>query len=128
MKKNNKRRLGFTLVELLLVIAILGVLGTVVVMNTSGIGEKGAKTATMTSISTIKQAIETYKISTLRSTPPKSLDDLCNGINDDEPLLDASSLRDAWGNEFDYKVEGKKYRIISAGPDGAFGTEDDLSN
>jgi len=33
---------------------------------------------------------------------------------------------DAWSNEFKYEGTGSNYRLISAGPDGKFGTPDDL--
>lgn len=121
-----RRRVGFTLVELLLVIAILGILGTVVVVNFGGESDKARKTATLTSIGAINQAIQIYKMNTGRY--PKSLDDLTVGINDDEPLLKADSLNDAWGMPFTYKLDGKKYVIRSAGADGVEGTEDDLTN
>lgn len=129
MKNQKKRRAGFTLVELLLVIAILGVLGTVVVLNFGGAGEKSAKTATQQSIAAINTAVEIYKVEKLKSNPPPSLDTLTTPLTDGaEPLLDAANLKDAWGNPFEYSVDGKKYTIRSAGPDEQMGTEDDLTN
>lgn len=128
MKRTRKvlRRAGFTLVEVLLVIAILGILGTVVVVNFSGAGDDARKAATQTSINAISQAVEVYRMKTGRV--PKSLDDLTVGINDDEPLLKAGALKDGWAQDFDYKAEGKKYTITSPGPDGTLGTDDDLTN
>ena len=40
------------------------------------------------------------------------------------PRLDAD---DAWGATMTYSSNGRSYSIVSAGPDGALGTEDDLS-
>ena len=40
------------------------------------------------------------------------------------PRLDAE---DAWGATMTYSSNGHSYSIVSAGPDGATGTEDDLS-
>jgi hypothetical protein len=42
--------------------------------------------------------------------------------------LKAGALNDAWGIPFEYKAEGKKYVIRSAGADGVMNTEDDLTN
>lgn len=120
------RRAGFTLVELLLVIAILGILGTVVVVNFSGSSDEARRTGTLTSINSISQAAEIYRMKTGRV--PKSLEDLTVGINDDPPLLKAGSLVDSWGTPFDYKAEGKTYVIRSAGADGVLNTDDDLTN
>lgn len=127
MTQNRKhRRAGFTLVELLLVITILGILGTVVVVNFASAGDDARKATTLTSINAISQACEVYRMKTGRL--PRSIEDLTTGINDDEPLLKAGALNDAWGIPFEYKAEGKKYTIRSAGMDGVMNTEDDLTN
>ena len=116
--KNRKlRRAGFTLVELLLVITILGILGTVVVVNFGDVGGRARAETTRQSIAAIDQACEMYRMQVGRGYP-KSLEDLTVGINDEEPLL----------KTFEYKVDGKKYTIRSAGPDGQMNTEDDITN
>ncbi len=124
----NKRRMGFTLVELLLVISILGILGTVVVVNFGGTGEDARIKATQTSIGQIGTAITVYEQKATRL--PKTLDDLTVGFSDGSPaLLKQAALKDAWGNAFEYKQEGRaNYVLRSAGPDGTMNTEDDLTN
>jgi hypothetical protein len=37
-------------------------------------------------------------------------------------------LLDAWGREFRYEIADGRFRAISAGEDGAFGTEDDMNS
>ena len=122
-----QHRAGFTLVELLLVITILGILGAVVVTNFGDVGGDAKKTATQQSIISIGQACDVYRMKTGRGYP-KSLDVLTQGINDDEPLLKAGALNDAWGQPFEYKLEGKRYSIRSAGADGIMNTEDDITD
>jgi hypothetical protein len=36
------------------------------------------------------------------------------------------SRRDAWGSRYRLEIEIHQFRVVSAGPDGVFGTEDDL--
>ncbi len=127
--KNVKKaaRAGFTLIELLLVILILGVLGTVVVVNFGDVGGDARKTSTLTSIGSIEQACTLYASLSAKGMP-KSLDELTKGINNRPPLLKPGALVDAWGNPFDYKVEGGMAVIRSAGADGQMNTDDDLTN
>ena len=55
--------------------------------------------------------------------------DSLNALTDkSDPLLEGD-LVDPWGHELKYEKQGKKRPMIrSAGPDGEFGTEDDLMN
>ena len=51
---------GFTLVELLVVIAILGILAAIVIFAVGGVGSKGQQAADETSCSTLHSAEEAY--------------------------------------------------------------------
>lgn len=119
---------GFTLVELLLVVAILGILASVAVVQLGGLGEDAKIKATQASISAIQTAVGTYEVTT--TTFPQSIDDLTRDQPDGRPpLLDKNKINDQWGTPIQYKKLSKyKYEIRSAGPDGKFGTEDDLTN
>lgn len=118
---------GFTLVELLLVIVILGVLAAMVVPKFTGQGETARLTATRSSIAGIATAVNTYEIQVGRF--PESLDDLTVETDSRAALLDKNNMADAWGNAFQYKKVSKfKYEIRSAGPDGQMGNDDDITN
>ena len=58
MNKNNDK--GFTLVELLIVIVILGILATVTVFAVRGITSKGEQNACKVEKRTVETAIESY--------------------------------------------------------------------
>ena len=119
---------GFTLVELLVVVAILGILGAIGMQGVTGHIEKTRKPAAKTGVDTIKGAVTNYLIDKKKSTPPSDLSVLVNADGDQEPFLDGGegALVDPWDNEYKIEVKGKRFVIISAGPDGQFGNEDDI--
>jgi prepilin-type N-terminal cleavage/methylation domain-containing protein len=59
-ESNSKRDKGFTLVELLIVIVILGILATVTVFAVRGITDKGTKSACDSDKVTLQTAAESY--------------------------------------------------------------------
>ena len=119
---------GFTLVELLVVVAILGILGAIGMQGVTGHIEKTRKTAAKTGVDTIKGAITNYMIDKKKSTPPTDLKVLIDASGDDEPFLDGGegALVDPWDTDYKLETKGKRFVVISAGPDGQFGTEDDI--
>ena len=119
---------GFTLVELLVVVAILGILGAVAVTNVTGHIESTRKTAAKTAVDNIKGAVTTWMLTKKKSTPPSDLNVLVKADGDEEPALDGGegALVDPWDTDFKIEVKGKKFVVISAGPDTEFGTEDDI--
>lgn len=126
-ERRNSKKAGFTLVELLLVVTILGVLAGIAVMNLGGAGEEARIRATQSDIATIQQAVTTYEIRTGKY--PSSIEDLTKEIDGQKGLLDATALTDKWGTRFSFKNEGGGYfEIRSAGPDTQMNTADDIYN
>ena len=112
---------GFTLVELLLVVTILGVLAAVAVNAFGGISTEARVAATRTSISAIESAAKLFEIRSGKY--PDSIDQMIQ-----EKLLDNKSLNDSFGVPFQYKKTGDGFEIRSAGPDGNMNTADDILN
>lgn len=125
--QKRNRRSGFTLVELLVVITILGILAAVAVQNVMQHIETARITATRTSIAEIEKAAQIYAMKH-NGKFPNSIEDLTQGTDDNEGLLKEGSITDAWGTPFQFTKSGKKIKITSAGPDLEFGGEDDLTN
>lgn len=113
---------GFTLVELLVVVAILGILGTIAVQNVVGHIAKTRITAAEQGVQSLHEACTTYFIQNKKL--PTSLDQLVEG---DEPILDSDKgLYDPWDNKYELEVKGKRIVVVSLGEDGVKGTEDDI--
>ena len=123
---------GFTLVEMLMVVVIIGILSGIVVAKFGNRGEKARINATRASIAAIGSAIEIYQLDTGRF--PSSLNNMLTSSG--EPNWsgaylrgDAAAITDSWGTPFSYKpTSGGDYKIISAGPDLQLGGADDITS
>ncbi|MEN1679212.1 MAG: type II secretion system major pseudopilin GspG [Planctomycetota bacterium] len=129
---------GFTLIEVLLVLAILVVLGTIAATSVFGAGEKADIDAAKAQVGMFADTIDLYKFTCKKY--PEKLDDLINKPSDSDlegkwlkPFLNKSSIpKDPWNNEYKYSADGKKndgsFDVWSMGPDGQDGSDDDIGN
>jgi general secretion pathway protein G len=133
MKRPKKRqRKGFTMVELMAVLIILGLLATVLVKNFMGQTDKARKTTTKVNLRMLHSAITQFKMDTGRlPTEEEGLMALIEAPGDVENYqpggyLDTTDVpRDGWGREFYYQLwyEDRPFVIFSYGADGEEGGE-----
>ena len=116
-------RKGMTLIEIMVVIVILGILGTFVGMNVFGAVDDAKESKAVSEMSTIRTALaRSYGKFSGPNGLPKTLNELVPKYIDDQP-------EDPWGKPYAYRVPGKdgrKYDLFSYGPDGQEGTKDDI--
>ena len=137
MKKRKEGvRKGFTMVELMAVLIILGLLATLVTTKVFKQIENARVATTKANLKTLHTAVMQFKMDTLRfPTDEEGLEILVESIGDiegydlDGYLEQTEIPKDGWKNEFIYEAfpeSGKQFAIRSCGPDGEEGTEDDL--
>jgi general secretion pathway protein G len=135
-----RRRGGFTLMEVLLVMAILVVLASLAAVNISSARRTSKINAARsqvgmfsTPLQMYELAIETYPttqqgLESLRSAPG----DLPDATKWQGPYLDKPIPVDPWGRPYQYTSPGEHnpdtYDLWSLGPDGVSGTDDDIGN
>ncbi len=136
-KERKKRvRYGFTMVELMAMLIIIGLLATLVVTKVASKIDQARITTTKANLKALHSAVNQFKMDTGRfPSDDKGLIDLIEQPTDVDTWEPGGYLEtteippDGWGNEFIYELypeSGKQFVIRSSGPDGEQGTEDDL--
>lgn len=130
--RNSRRRKGFTLTEVLLVLAILVMIGGMAVVGFMQAQGRATRNIVLTEIKTIESACTQYKLQLNRY--PAKLDDLYTlpqGVSQAQwggPYLTEGNGKDPWGNPYQYSADELTHvvKISSAGPDGQPGNADDV--
>ncbi|NRA83396.1 MAG: type II secretion system major pseudopilin GspG [Gammaproteobacteria bacterium] len=138
MHFKHQKQAGFTLLEIMVVIVILGILASMVLPNLLGNKEKAERQKVVSDITTLESAMDMYKLDNSRyPNTDQGLEALVSKPDiDPQPRNyreDGYIKRlptDPWGNEYLLLQPGEngKYDLFSAGLDGEEGTEDDIGN
>lgn len=131
--KREQHHSGFTLVEIMAVIVIIGLLAAFAAQNFIGRIDEGRKVATKVNLKILHQSVLNFKMDTGRyPTEEEGLTALIEKPTDVENwspngYLESDKLpRDGWKRDFIYQLNpesGKPFVIISYGADGKEGGE-----
>jgi general secretion pathway protein G len=118
---------GFSLIELLVVLIILGLIAGLVVPNIMQRGEDAKIRAADAEVQRLSMAVDEFYLDNGR--PPKELRELIekpgNASNWNGPYVNDSNLNDPWENDYQYRYPGehRSFDIWSHGADGSPGGE-----
>ncbi len=135
-RRRSPARAGFTLMEVLLVVAILVILGSLAFFGVEELLEGANEDTTRIQIEALEDQVQRYKIDMRQA--PSTLDDLViepttqTGTGTRSrwrgPYVEGGEIpMDAWGNPYQMEVnESNKVVVYSMGADGTQGTDDDI--
>lgn len=119
-RKKNRYQEGMTLVELMIVVIIMALIATAVGVAVLPQITKARIKSTKSDAQQIRSGVTLW----IGENPGK-----CPSVEDlvQDGVLDRSKrTTDAWDQDFTVQCDGDEILVVSAGPDGQMGTEDDI--
>ena len=134
IKQQRRRQSGFSLVELMVVVFIMGLLATLIIVNVAPVGDRSRISKARSDIASLESALEQYSLDLYAY--PNSMQGL-EALSKAPAGVDMSLYRqggyirriqmDPWGNPYQYQIPGTRsggrYDLFSFGADGKPGGE-----
>jgi general secretion pathway protein G len=124
-EKRARRKGGFTLIEVLLVVVIIGILVGVAIPRLGGRVRQAEESRAKADIQSIGLALRMYELD--NGEYPGSLQGLVTesgARNWNGPYLESGLPKDPWGRDYIYARSSTGYTLKSLGADGAEGNDD----
>lgn len=132
-----RRRQGFTLIEIMAVVVIMGMLMAALAVGITGQITRAEISTAQTQVTRIEQALEFYRLDNKRfPTADQGLEALVRKPSsppvpkswNPAGYIKAEALEDPWGQPFQYQMPGSRnpytFDLWSFGPDGVEGNDD----
>ena len=110
-REKQHRNAGFSLIEVIAVTIIIGVMATMLMPAIDGAGSKARNAKLKNDLTTIDQAIATYKLE--QGSIPASLDNLVPDY-----IAQNKGFKDAKNEDFQYSVSGSTYTLSGSDAEG----------
>lgn len=123
--KNIRAQAGFSLLEIIIVIAIIGTLMGIIISRISGGTDNAKSGITDTKAYSLQSKLIQYQ---LQEGKFPSTEQGLNALttNAGTPIASEDELKDGWGNSFEYRLTGQGPLIISNGKDGQANSQTSL--
>ena len=115
---------GFTLIEILIVVMIIGLIASLVAPNLLGKFERSKEEISKAQVEMLSSSVQSFILDESRC--PKDLSELLNSSDSNDskwrgPYLSKQEIpKDAWGRDYQYKCPGEHgiFDLYSLGPNG----------